>query len=126
MTVFGEYILYNDNLAVDHFDKNYLPYQFFDANNAAHDRANEEWESIVDEHKQRRLKVKSFIMDLADAGFNVIIRPHPVYDSIFWHESLLTSTYHNLYRETLLRIHASVAVITTDAPLACKHYMIRV
>ena len=115
-TVFGEYILYNDNLAVDHFDKNYLPpTNLFDADNAAHNRANREWDSIVDEHKQRRQKVKSFIFDLAESGFNVIVRPHPVYDSIFWHDSFrLHPRITTLYRGNVEPwIHASMAVVTT-------------
>ena len=43
------------------------------------------------------------------------MRPHPVYDSIFWHESFrLVSNIHTIYKGCVEPwIHASNAVITT-------------
>ena len=77
--------------------------------------ADSEWNRITSEHSQRRLKVKSNILSIADAGFNVVVRPHPVYDSLYWHNAFrLHPRIQTIYNGNVEPwIHASEAVITT-------------
>ena len=127
--LFGDYILFNDNLAVDHFDKSYNPpTKLFKSDKDQQTKALSEWDSIVADHKDRRERVREFIINLAASGLNIVVRPHPVYDSLFWHESFrLTSNIHTIYNGCVEPwIHASRAVVTTgcttglQALLACK------
>lgn len=114
--LFGDFILFNDNLAVDHFDKSYSPpTKLFKSNKDQQTKALFEWDNIVADHKNRRELVRDFIIKLAASGLNVVVRPHPVYDSLFWHESFrLTSNIHTIYNGCVEPwIHASRAVVTT-------------
>ena len=114
--IFGDFILFNDNLAVDHFDKNYLPpTKLFSSSSRQESKATEEWSAICEEHRLRRDLVRDFILDLARKGVNIIVRPHPVYDSLYWHESFrLEPNIQTIYRGSVEPwIHASSAVVTT-------------
>ena len=115
-TLFGNFILFNDNLAVDHYDKSYkVPTKLFNSKPEQSKLADIEWSRITTEHSERRAHVKSAILRLADFGFNIVVRPHPVYDSIFWHESFrLHSRIQTIYSGNVEPwIHAADAVITT-------------
>ena len=114
--IFGDFILFNDNLAVDHFDKSYVPpTKYFKSDVEQQSKALSEWDNIVNDHKSRREIVRDFIIKLAKSGLNVVVRPHPVYDSLFWHESFrLVSNIHTIYKGCVEPwIHASRAVVTT-------------
>lgn len=114
--IFGDFILYNDNLAVDHYDKNYQPpTSRFKSDTQQQSKATNEWSDLVLNHTSRRILVRDFILSLAKSGLNIVVRPHPVYDPIFWHESFrLIPNIHTIYQHSVEPwIHASRAVITT-------------
>lgn len=115
-TLFGSYVLFNDNLMVDQYDKSYVPpTNQFDTDTQSQAKADREWNDIISEHTQRREKVRVFLSDLANNNFNIVIRPHPVHDSIYWHKNFrLTSRVHTLYKGSVEPwLHAADAVITT-------------
>lgn len=127
--LFGDFVLFNDNLAVDHFDKSYIPpTKLFNSDSTQQTRALAEWENIVVDHTSRRESVRDLLINLASSGLNIVVRPHPVYDSIFWHDSFrLIPNIQTIYQGSVEPwIHASRAVVTTgcttglQALLACK------
>ncbi|WP_071991465.1 surface carbohydrate biosynthesis protein [Synechococcus sp. CC9616] len=115
-SLFGSFILFNDNLMVDQYDKTYVPpTNQFAADAKSQARAEREWDNIVSEHVQRRTKVRDFLLKLSKNNFNVVVRPHPVHDPIYWHENFrLNSRIHTLYQGPVEPwIHSADAVITT-------------
>ena len=113
---FGDFVLFNDNLAVDHYDKSYVPpTRLFMSDTEQQSKALSEWNNIVNEHKSRRELVRDFLISLASSGLNIVVRPHPVYDSLFWHESFrLIPNIQTIYNGCVEPwIHASRAVVTT-------------
>ena len=114
--LFGDFVLFNDNLAVDHYDKSYVPpTRLFMSDTEQQSKALSEWNNIVNEHKSRRELVRDFLISLASSGLNIVVRPHPVYDSLFWHESFrLIPNIQTIYNGCVEPwIHASRAVVTT-------------
>lgn len=114
--LFGSFILFNDNLMVDQYDKKYIPpTNQFTADPKSQARAQREWNNIVGEHAQRRTKVRDFLLELANNNFNIVVRPHPVHDSIYWHENFrLISRIETIYQGPVEPwIHAAESVITT-------------
>ena len=82
--IFLETIFFNDNLAADHFDKNYTPpTRLFKSNPSKFASANKEWEKVTSDHSSRRHQVRDFLLGIASSGLNVVVRPHPVYDPYF-------------------------------------------
>ena len=124
--LFGDYVLFNDNLAVDHFDKNYThPMRMFNSDAEQRQRAEQEWLKITNEHTSRRDSVRDFILSVANQGFKVIVRPHPVYDSIYWHHSFrlhpnITTIYEGPVEPW---IHASSAVFTSGCTTGIQAFL---
>lgn len=115
-TIFGDFVLYNDNLAVDHYDQSYKPpTHLYDTKVGQFQKASDEWSRVSTEHISRRDKVRDYLLNLSRFGINIVIRPHPVYDPLFWHESFrLNPNIQTIYKGPVEPwIHASTAVITT-------------
>lgn len=115
-TIFGNFILYNDNLAVDHYTKKYTPpLSLYNASPNDFSRAKSEWDNLEKNHTSRRMKVQKFLLDLANRGYSIIIRPHPVFDPLFWYESFrLHPRVQIIYKGSVEPwIHSASSVITT-------------
>ena len=114
--LFGDFVLFNDNLAVDHYIKNYTPpTHMFAIDSQQAKQARNEWSNLSSEHTSRRVRARDFILDLSRYGINIIVRPHPVYDPLFWHESFrLVPNITTIYKGSVEPwIHSASAVITT-------------
>lgn len=114
--IFGDFILYNDNLAVDHYDPHYKPpTHLYSSKEGQFRKASDEWARVTKEHIARRDRVRDCLLNLSRFGINIVVRPHPVYDPLFWHESFrLIHNIQTIYKGPVEPwIHASKAVITT-------------
>jgi len=113
--IFGNFALFNDNIGVDHFDSNYQhPRSFFSVDDQQLDSASKEYKILSSQRIEKRNLVAEYLVSFVKRGFPLIIRPHPVYDSIFWHN--IFRKYRNatvIYRENVEPwIHASSFTIT--------------
>ena len=53
-TLFGSFVLFNDNLMVDQYDKSYVPpTNLFDADPHSQAKAEREWNDLISEHTER-------------------------------------------------------------------------
>jgi len=114
--LFGDFVLFNDNLAVDHYEKSYIPpYSKFNASSSAKTEAHQEWNNIVSFHKKRREIVRKHLIEIANSGQNIVVRPHPVYDPSYWYSAFCNHpNVHVIYQGCVEPwIHASSAVLTT-------------
>jgi len=88
-TLFGNFYLVSDNFSVDHFDPNYQPPRF-NVTEKAWDKRMKEWEWQTSVHRSRRDHMAMVIKNIfksSDFQDNIVIRPHPVYDSRFWSDN---------------------------------------
>jgi len=85
--IFGKFILVSDNFSVDHLHKNYCPPRFDNVDSSQFAARMQEWDWQLKTHQIRRDKLSQLIDEILAAGkINILIRPHPVYDSLYWHQ----------------------------------------
>jgi surface carbohydrate biosynthesis protein len=85
--LFGDYLLISDNFSIDYYHKNYVPPKFKNTSDSLRRAQIKEWNFQQKLASARRDKLSRLIDEiLAKTNKNIVIRPHPVNDPIFWHK----------------------------------------
>lgn len=87
--LFGNFYLVSDNFSVDHFYPNYQPPRF-NVSDQVWEKRMKEWQWQKSAHSSRRDHMANVIKNIfksSDFQDDVVIRPHPVFDSRFWSDN---------------------------------------
>ncbi len=87
-TIFGDFILINDNFVVERFDPNYSPPFRSHLSKQENIELKAKRDKKIKENKLQRERLLELLMDLSQKypDINFVIRPHPMSDPAYMHE----------------------------------------
>lgn len=114
--LFGNFMLVSDNFSIDHYHKNYMPPKFKSITSSLRSAQMTEWSLQQKSALTRRENLTKLIDDIiANKSCNIVIRPHPVNDPIYWHQKYRLNDCVSI----IYKYNADPWVHASDGVLSC-------